>query len=157
MTRIQGRCRKGERLRLGFPHGYRKTTTLVAGLRKVGMDASLVVDGPINGDRFEAYVAHVLTPELCSGDVVILNNLTSHKRAAVKERIEGAGATLRFVPPYRPDFNPIEKAFSRLQAVLRNVGERTVSGLWDLIRRLVDNFQPEERTNSFKSCGYERE
>ena len=157
MTRSHGRCAKGERLRMGFPHGHRKTTTLVAALRMTGMVAPMVLDGPINGDWFEAYVAQVLVPELRPGDVVIMDNLSSHKRAAVKERIEAAGATLRFLPPYSPDFNPIEKAFSRLKAMLRKAGERTISGLWGLIGRLVDIFQPSECANYFSSCGYEPE
>jgi transposase len=118
MTRSHGRCAKGERLRMGYPHGHRKTTTLVAGLRMTGMVAPMVLDGPINGDWFEAYVAQVLVPELRPGDVVIMDNLSSHKRPAVRDRIEAAGATLRFLPPYSPDFNPIEKAFSRLKAML---------------------------------------
>ena len=129
MTRSHGRCAKGERLRMGFPHGHRKTTTLVAGLRMTGMIAPMVLDGPINGDWFEAYVAQMLVPELRPGDIVIMDNLSSHKRASVQVLIEAAGATLRFLPPYSPDFNPIEKAFSRLKAMLRKAGERTVSGL----------------------------
>ena len=155
MTRSHGRCAKGERLRMGYPHGHRKTTALVAGLRMTGMVAPMVLDGPINGDWFEAYVTQVLVPELCPGDVVIMDNLSSHKRAAVREKIETAGATLRFLPPYSPDFNPIEKAFSRLKAMLRKAGERTVSGLWGLIGRLVDLFHPDECANYFSSCGYE--
>jgi len=142
---------------MGFPHGHRKTTTLVAGLRLTGMIAPMVLDGPINGDCFEAYVAQVLVPELRSGDVVIMDNLSSHKRSAVRERIEKAGATLRFLPPYSPDFNPIEKAFSRLKAILRTAGKRTISGLWELIGKLVDFFQPQECANYFSSCGYEPE
>ena len=106
--------------------GHRKTTTLVAGLLTTGMVAPMVLDGPINGDWFEAYVTQVLVPELRPGDVVIMDNLSSHKRAAVKEKIEAVGAALRFLPPYSPDFNPIEKAFSRLKAMLRKIGERTV-------------------------------
>ncbi|MFN4019658.1 MAG: IS630 family transposase [Erythrobacter sp.] len=157
MTRSHGRCPKGERLRMGFPHGHRKTTTLVAGLRMTGMVAPMVLDGPINGDWFEAYVTQVLVPELHPGDIVIMDNLSSHKRAAVKERIEAAGATLRFLPPYSPDFNPIEKAFSRLKAMLRKAGERTVRGLWDLIGQLVNIFQPDECANYFSSCGYDPE
>ena len=157
MTRSHGRCARGERLRMGFPHGHRKTTTLVAGLPMSGMVAPMVLDGPINGDWFEAYVAQVLVPELRSGDIVIMNNLSSHKRAAVREWIEAAGATLRFLPPYSPDFNPIEKAFSRLKAMLRKAGQRTVSGLWNLIGRLVDIFQPNECANYFSTCGYEPE
>ena len=141
---------------MGFPHGHRKTTTLVAGLRMSGMVASMVLDGPINGEWFEAYVAQVLVPELRPGDVVIImDNLSSHKRDAVRERIEAAGATLRFLPPYSPDFNPIEKAFSRLKAMLTKIGERTVSGLWDLIGKRVDIFQPHECANYFSSCGYD--
>ena len=141
---------------MGFPHGHRKTTTLVAGLRMSGMVASMVLDGPINGEWFEAYVAQVLVPELRPGDVVIImDNLSSHTRDAVRERIEAAGATLRFLPPYSPDFNPIEKAFSRLKAMLTKIGERTVSGLWDLIGKRVDIFQPHEFANYFSSCGYD--
>jgi len=155
MTRSHGRCRKGERLRMGYPHGHRKTTTLVAGLRMTGMVAPMVLDGPINGDWFEAYVTQVLIPALRSGDVVIMDNLSSHKRASVRERIEAAGAKLMFLPPYSPDFNPIEKAFSRLKAMLRKIGERTVHGLWDLIGKLVDIFQPDECANYFSSCGYD--
>ena len=155
MTRSHGRCARGQRLRMGFPHGHRKTTTLVAGLRMTGMVAPMVLDGPINGDWFEAYVAQVLVPELRPGDVVIMDKLSSHKRPAVRDRIEAAGATLRFLPPYSPDFNPIEKAFSRLKAMLRKAGERTVSGLWSLIGKLVDIFQPKECANYFSSCGYD--
>ena len=155
MTRSHGRCARGERLRMGFPHGHRKTTTLVAGLRMTGMVAPMVLDGPINGDWFEAYVTQVLVPDLRPGDVVIMDNLSSHKRASVRERIEAAGATLRFLPPYSPDFNPIEKAFSKLKAMLRKIGERTVNGLWDLIGKLVDIFQPHECANYFTSCGYD--
>ena len=140
---------------MGFPHGHRKTTTLVAGLRMTGMVAPMVLDGPINGDWFEAYVTQVHIPELRPGDVVIMDNLSSHKRASVRDRIEMVGATLRFLPPYSPDFNPIEKAFSRLKAMLRKAGERTVSGPWDLIGMLVGIFMPDEGTNYFSSCGYD--
>lgn len=157
MTRSHGRCPKGERLRMGFPYGHRKTTTLVAGLRMSGMVAPMVLDRPINGDWFEAYVTQVLVPELRPGDIVIMDNLSSHKRAALREHIQAAGATLRFLPPYSPDFNPIEKAFSRLKAMLRKAKERTVNGLWSLIGKLIDIFQPDECANYFASCGYEPE
>jgi DDE superfamily endonuclease len=141
MTRSHGRCRRGERLRMGYPHGHRKTTTLVAGLRMTGMIAPLAIvlgpmadngsllDGPINGEWFEAYVGQVLVPDLRRGDVVIMDNLSSHKRAGVRALIKAAGAGLLFLPPYSPDFNPIEKAFARLKAMLRKAGERTLSGL----------------------------
>ena len=151
MTRSHGRCARGERLRMGFPHGHRKTTTLVAGLRLTGMAAPMVLDGPINGEWFKAYVAQVLVPELRRGDIVIMDNLSSHKQARVRELIEAAGATLLFLPPYSPDLNP----FARLKAMLRKAAERTVSGLWDLIGKLTGLFQPNECANYFSSCGYE--
>ena len=100
-------------------------------------------------------VQQFLVPTLSPGDVVIMDNLSSHKRASVRELIEQAGATLRFLPPYSPDFNPIEKAFSKLKAMLRKIGERTVNGLWELIGQLVDIFQPRECANYFSSCGYD--
>ncbi|TQN55966.1 IS630 family transposase [Agrobacterium tumefaciens] len=155
MARTHGRCRKGERLRMGFPHGHRKTTTLVAGLRSTGMVAPLVIDGPINGEWFEAYVAQVLVPILKPGDVVILDNLSSHKRPAAREMIEAAGATMMFLPPYSPDFNPIEKAFSKLKALLRKAAERTVIELWDRIGKLIGIVEPQEARNYFNSCGYD--
>ena len=119
MARSHGRSPKGERLRMGVPHGHRKTTTLIAGLRLSGMIAPMVLDGPVNGAWFEAYVGQVLVPELRRGDIVIMDNLSSHKRATVRALVEAAGATLMFLPPYSPDFNPIEKAFARLKAMLR--------------------------------------
>jgi transposase len=155
MTRSHGRCARGERLRMGFPHGHRKTTTLVAGLRLTGMVAPMVLEGPINGEWFKAYVTQVLAPGLRRGDIVIMDNLSSHKQAEVRELIEAAGATLLFLPPYSPDLNPIEKAFARLKAMLRKAAERTVSGLWDLIGKLAGLFQPNECANYFSSCGYE--
>jgi transposase len=157
MARTHGRAPKGQRLRMGFPHGHRKTMTLVAGLRPSGMVAPMVLDGPINGDWFEAYVDQVPVPTLKPGDVVIIDNLSSHKRLSVKLLIEAAGATLAFLPPYSPDFNPIEKAFSKLKANLRRIGERTVTGLWDLIGSLVTMFHPQECQNYFASCRYDAE
>lgn len=155
MTRSHGRCRRGERLRMGWPHGHRKTTTLVAGLRRTGMVAPMVMDGPINGDWFETYVGQLLVPTLAPGDVVIMDNLSSHKRRSVREMIEAAGAELRFLPPYSPDFNPIEMAFARLKALLRKAGERTVDALWDVIGKLVGMFEPDECINYFAACGYD--
>ena len=115
---------------MGFPHGHRKTTTLVAGLRLSGMVAPMVLDGPINGDWFEAYVRQVLAPTLRRGDIVVMDNLSSHKRASVRAVIEARGARLAFLPPYSPNFNPIEMAFAKLKALLRKAAERTVDGLW---------------------------
>lgn len=114
----------------------------------------MVLDSPINGDWFETYVRQVLVPDLRCGDVVIMDNLSGHKPASVRDLIEAAGARLLFLPPYSPDFNPIEKAFSCLKAMLRKAGERTVSGLWSLIGKLVNLFQPQECANYFSSCGY---
>ncbi len=139
---------------MGFPRGHRKTSTLVAGLRMTGMVAPMVLDGPINGDWFEACVTQVLVPEPRPADVVIMDNLSRHNRPAVRDRIEAAGAALRFLPPYSPDFNPIEKAFFRLKAMLRKAGERALNGLWGLIGKLVDIFQPMECANCFSSCAY---
>jgi len=140
---------------MAVPHGHRKTTTLVAGLRLDGMVAPMVLDGPINGDWFEAYVRNVLAPTLRPGDIVIMDNLSSHKRTAARDLIEEAGATLRFLPPYSPDFNPIEMAFSKLKALLRKAAERTVEGLWAAIGRLIDVFMPDECANYFAAAGYD--
>ena len=155
MTRSHGRCQKGERLRMGFPHGHRKTTTLVAGLRMTGMVAPMVLDGPINGDWFEAYVTQVLVPELRPGDIVVMDNLSSHKGPRMRQMIEAAGAQLRYLPPYSPDFNPIENAFAKLKALLRKAAERSVSGLWSAIGRIIDLFPSGECANYFMAAGYD--
>ncbi len=146
MARSHGRCARGARLRMAVPHGHRKTTTLAAGLRLDGIVAPTVLDGPING-TFEAYVAQILLSTLRPGDVVIMDNLSSHKRASVRAMIEAKGARLRFLPPYSPDFNPIDMAFSKLKALLRKAAERTVAGLWAAIGRFVDVFTPQECAN----------
>jgi transposase len=119
MARRHGLCRRGERLRSGVPHGHWKTTTFVAGLRRTGMVAPMVLDGPVSRDAFVAYGRQVLVPDLSPGDIVIMDNLSSHKAPAAREAIEAAGAKLLFLPPYSPDFNPIEQAFSKLNAHLR--------------------------------------
>ena len=119
------------------PHGHWKTTTFVAALRADGLTAPMVVDGAINGDLFVAYVRAVLVPTLRPGDVVVMDNLSSHKRAGVREAIEAAGCRLLYLPPYSPDLNPIEQAFAKLKALLRKAGERTVEGLWRLLGRLA--------------------
>ena len=126
---------RGERLRAGIPHGHWKTTTFVAGLSLTGMVAPMVLDGPINGAAFQAYVEQVLVPELEPGDIVVMDNLSSHKGRQVRAAIEAAGAHLLYLPPYSPDFNPIENAFAKLKALLRKAAERTVDGLWDTIGR----------------------
>jgi transposase len=157
MARLRGRSKKGERLRAGIPHGHWKTTTFVAGLRLTGMVAPLVLDGPINRDAFHAYVNQVLVPELTPGDIVVMDNLGSHKGPAVRDAIEAAGATLLYLPPYSPDFNPIENAFAKLKALLRKAAERTVDDLWDAIADLIDLFTPQECANYFKAAGYDPE
>ena len=155
MARLRGRSPRGERLRSPIPHGHWKTTTLVAGLRLSGIAAPFVLDGPINRDAFQAYVDQVLVPELTPGDIVVMDNLGSHKGPAVRAAIEAAGARLLFLPPYSPDFNPIEMAFSKLKALLRKAAERTVEGLWSTIGRLVDTVTPHECANFFAAAGYE--
>jgi transposase len=142
MARTHGRCRRGERLRVGIPHGHWKTTTFVAGLTPRGMIAPFVLDGPINRNAFETYVERVLVPELRKGDIVVMDNLSSHKGTTIRQRIEAAGASLLYLPPYSPDFNPIENAFAKLKALLRKAAERTVEGLWTAIGRCVDLFTP---------------
>lgn len=155
MARRRGRAPRGERLRASVPHGHWKTTTLVAGLRLTGMVAPMVLDGPINGDAFQAYVDQVLIPELRPGDIVIMDNLGSHKRAGVRQAIEAAGARLLYLPPYSPDFNPIENAFSKLKAMLRAAAARTVEGLWSAIGSCINLFVPQECANYFAAAGYD--
>jgi transposase len=155
MARLRGRAPKGERLRAGVPHGHWKTTTFVAGLRLDGIAAPFVLDGPINRDAFQAYVDQVLVPELRLGDVVVMDNLSSHKGPAVRRAIEKAGASLLYLPPYSPDFNPIESAFAKLKALLRKAAERTVDALWNRIGTLLDTFTPAECANYFRAAGYE--
>jgi transposase len=155
MARRYGRAPRGERLRAGIPHGHWKTTTFVAGLRLSGIVAPMVLDGPINGHSFQAYVDQVLAPGLRPGDIVVMDNLGSHKGEGVRATIEAAGASLLYLPPYSPDFNPIEKAFAKLKAMLRKAAERTVEGLWTAIGHLIDLFTPQECANFFAAAGYE--
>ena len=153
MARLRGRAPRGKRLRAGIPQGHWKTTTFVAGLRLTGMMAPMVLDGPMNRPAFLTYVSQVLVPELKPGDVVILDNLPAHKGSKVREAIEAAGASLVYLPPYSPDFNPIENAFAKLKALLRKVAERTVEGLWGVIGHLIDTFIPKECANYFVAAG----
>jgi len=155
MARRHGRCPRGERLRVGIPHGHWKTTTFVGALTLRGFIAPFVLDGPINRDAFETYVEKVLVPQLRAGDIVIMDNLTSHKGPSVRDMIEAAGAELRYLPPYSPDFNPIENAFSKLKALLRKAAERTVDGLWSAIGNLIKLVTPAESQNYFAAAGYD--
>jgi transposase len=154
MTRSHGRCPRGERLVMGVPHGHWKTTTFVVGLRAGGLVAPTVVDGPMTGDVFVAYVRQQLVPTLRPGDVVVMDNLSSHKRSEVRPAVEAAGAELRYLPPYSPDLNPIERAFSKLKAKLRAAEKRTVSELETYLGEVLDGFSPDECENYFTSCGY---
>ncbi len=154
MARRYGRCPRGERLKVGVPHGHWKTTTFVAGITSTGIIAPWVLDGPINRDAFEVYVDKILIPELKPGSIVIMDNLSSHKGPKVRQMIEAAGASLLYLPPYSPDFNPIENAFSKLKALLRQAAERTVEGLWSAIGRIIDCFTPTECRNYFSAAGY---
>lgn len=155
MARRYGRCRRGDRLRVGVPHGHWKTTTFVGALTIRGFIAPMVLDGPINRIAFETYVAKVLVPELNPGDVVVMDNLSSHKGPRVREMIEAAGAQLRYLPPYSPDFNPIENAFAKLKALLRKARERTMDALWSTIGSVIDLFTPQECENYFAAAGYD--
>lgn len=157
MARTHGRAPRGERLRSPIPHGHWKTTTFVAALRTSGMVAPMVLDGPINGIAFQAYVDQVLVPELEPGDIVVMDNLGSHKGAGIRAAIEAAGASLLYLPPYSPDFNPIESAFAKLKAMLRKAAERTVDGLWNAIGRIIDTVTAKECTNYFAAAGYDAE
>ncbi len=154
MMRRYGRSPRGERLVGVVPHGHWKTTTFVAALRVGGLSAPLVIDGAMNGELFVAYVEQVLVPTLRVGDVVVLDNLSCHKRLRARELIEAAGATLLFLPPYSPDLNPIEQAFAKLKALLRKAGERTVDGLWSFLGRALDLFGAAECRNYIRHCGY---
>ena len=155
MARLRGRAKRGERCRAPVPHGHWKATTFTAGLRLTGMTAPMVLDGAMNGPAFLAYVEQVLAPTLSPGDVVVMDNLPAHKSAGVRTVIEAAGASLRHLPPYSPDFNPIEQAFSKLKAILRKAAARTIPDLWAAIDEAIPQFKPRECANYFEAAGYE--
>ncbi len=157
MARLRGRAKRGERCRAAVPHGHWKTTTFTAGLRLASLSAPMLLDGPMDGDAFRAYVRQVLVPELAKGDIVVMDNLPAHKVTGVRHAIEAAGATLLYLPPYSPDFNPIEMAFSKLKAILRKAAARTVDDLWDVIAQSLDEFTPNQCRNYFTAAGYEPE
>lgn len=155
MARLCGRAPRGQRCRASIPHGHWKTTTITGALRLTGLTAPMVLDGPMNAAAFQAYVEQVLAPTLMPGDIVVMDNLPAHKPAGVRRAIEATGARLLYLPPYSPDFNPIENAFSKLKAHLRKAAERTVDGLWNAIGRVIDLFTPAECRNFFKAAGYD--
>ena len=154
MTRRYGRCARGLRLRASVPHGHWKRTTLIAGLRTAGIRVPYVFEGAINGQRFRAYIEQMLAPTLAPGDIVLLDNLRSHKVAGIAEAIAAKEAQLIYLPPYSPDLNPIEQAFATYKALLRKAAERTVESLWQAIGRIADLFSPAECRNFFNNAGY---
>jgi transposase len=162
MARTRGRAPKGERLVCAVPHGHWHTTTFLCGLRSTGLCglrstglvAPLVLDGAINGASFRADVEQFLAPTLEPGDIVVLDNLSSHKVSGVREAVEARGASLLYLPPYSPDLNPIELAFSKLKRLLRDAAERSVEALWQTIGRLLDRFTPAECANYLRHCGF---
>lgn len=154
MARPRGRCRRGERLIGKVPHGHWKITTFVAGLRHNAMTAPFVIDKPMNGAIFRAYLEQCLVPTLQPGDIVVMDNLSSHKSDEVRQIIERAGARLLYLPPYSPDFNPIEQAFAKLKAHLRAAAERSIPALWDRIGTILDSFSATECQNFFRHAGY---
>lgn len=154
MARQRGRTPIGERLKVGIPYGHWKTTTFVAGLRLSGMVAPLVLDGPINREAFVAYIEQVLVLGLKPGDIVIMDNLSSHKGNQVREAIEAVGASLLYLPPYSPDLNPIENAFAKIKAHLRKAARRTMDGLWNAIADIIPKITPAECKNYFANAGY---
>jgi len=154
MTRLRGRELKGRRLKAKAPFGHWKTQTFIAGLRKGGLIAPFVVDQPMNRCIFETWVTTQLAPLLCKGDIVIIDNLSAHKSIAAEEAIRAKGAWLLFLPPYSPDLNPIEMAFSKLKSHLRARAVRTIDGLWRAIGDICALFEPQECSNFFKAAGY---
>ena len=154
MTRLRGRAPRGERLIDKTPHGHWKTSTLIAALGIEGVRCSVVVDGAVNADIFEAFVEQVLAPELKPGDVVVMDNLSSHKRARTRELIEAAGAELLFLPPYSPDLNPIEMIFSKVKQMLRTLACRTRQALWSAMQSVLDRVTHSDAINCFRHCGY---
>ncbi|MCC8952707.1 IS630 family transposase [Bradyrhizobium sp. Pear77] len=155
MARLYGRSPRGERCRAAVPHGHWKTTTFTAGLRSDGLIAPLVLDGPMDGDAFLAYVEQSLAPSLRPGDTVIMDNLPAHRVHGIREAIQAVGASLLYLPPYSPDFNPIEMAFSKLKALLRAAAARTMPDLWQAIANALKRFSPEECQNYLVAAGYD--
>jgi transposase len=154
MARRYGRCPASERLVAAVPHGHWYATTFIAGLRQSGITAPLVLDGPMTGAAFRAYVEQFLAPTLAPGDVVVLDNLAAHKVAGVAEAIAAVGATLLYLPAYSPDLNPIEQLFAKLKALLRKAAARTKEALWSAIGKLIATVPASECANYLRNCGY---
>lgn len=154
MARRFGRSPRGERCSAAIPHGHWKTTTVTVAIRTDGLIAPMLLDGPMDGVAFEAYVRQVLVPVLRPGDIVIMDNLPAHKPPAVRQSIEQAGASLLYLPPYSPDLNPIEMAFAKLKAILRSVAPRTLADLWQAIADALPCFTAQECQNYFEAAGF---
>ena len=154
MARLCGRSLRGTRCLGATPHGHWKTTTFVGGLRLGGMTAPMVLDGAMDGPAFLAWIEQMLAPTLEPGDIVVMDNLPAHKPDAVRTAIEATGATLRYLPPYSPDLNPIEQVFAKLKALLRKAQERSIDALWRRIGQLLDHFKTDECRRYFTHCGY---
>lgn len=154
MTRLYGRAPRGRRLLAKAPFGHWKTTTFVAALRQGGLGAPMVLDGPMTGQAFLAYVEQVLLPTLKPDDILAMDNLPAHKIAPVRAAVAKAGVQFFLLPPYSPDLNPIEMALSKLKTLLRQAAERTRDGLWRRVGELLDQFTPEECANYFQAAGY---
>ncbi|MBI3401871.1 MAG: IS630 family transposase [Acidobacteria bacterium] len=154
LLRRYGRSRRGTRVHDHAPHHHWQTSTFVAALRVTGLTAPALFDGPMDGDCFLAYVDQVLVPTLQAGDIVVMDNLASHKVEGVRERIEAAGAQLWYLPPYSPDLNPIELWFAKLKALLRTARRRTLEELWQTVAACLSLFSPTECRNYFRHCGY---
>jgi transposase len=154
MARTHARALRGQRAIGAVPHGHWQTSTFLAALRCDRLTAPCVIDGPINGLTFQAYVDQILVPTLAKGDIVIIDNLGSHKGRAVRLAIERVGATLLYLPPYSPDLNPIEQLFAKLKAMLRKAATRSLEALWTAVGTLLDRFTPQECENYFANSGY---
>lgn len=154
MTRLRGRALQGQRLKARAPFGHWKTQTFIAGLRCDGLTAPWIIDRPMTKEIFEVYIETQLAPTLDTGDVVILDNLPSHKSDKAKAILKGRGAWFLFLPPYSPDLNPIEMAFSKLKAHLRRMGARTIDDLWRAVGSICDLYSPQECRNYFAAAGY---
>jgi transposase len=154
MTRRCGRSPRGQRLVAKVPHGHWNTTTLIGALGVGGVRCSTVVDGPVNREVFEAFVEQVLLPSLRPGDIVVMDNLSSHKSPKVRRLIESAGAELIYLPPYSPDLSPIEPAFSKIKQLLRTLAARTRDALWSSLQTILDAVTPSDALHYFEHCGY---
>jgi len=154
MIRLRGRSPRGQRLDAAVPWGHWKTTTFVAGLRLDGLHAPMVIDGAMDGEAFKAYVEQLLAPTLKPRDIVIMDNLPSHKVDGVREAIKARGAFLLYLPAYSPDFNPIEQAYAKFKALLRKAAARSIDELWEAIADALDQFKPAECRNFFLNAGY---